>query len=60
MAQRARSNPLSAPKMPNAVDRIPLGIANDDSHCLVFSVRSRMISRVSSYGGSIPAQSRPN
>ena len=26
--------------MPNAVDLIPLGTASDDSHCLVFSVRS--------------------
>src|SRR5258706_14475962 len=45
IAQRARSNPLSAPKMPNAVDLTPLGIASDDSHCLGFSVRSRPTSR---------------
>ena len=45
MAQRARSNPLRAPKMPNAVDLIPLGTASDDSHCFVFSVRSTVRSR---------------
>jgi hypothetical protein len=48
MAQRAWSNPLRAPKMPNAVDLIPLGIASDDNHCFVFSVRSSTSSRDSS------------
>ena len=60
ITQRARSNPLSAPKMPNAVDLIPLGIASDDSHCLVFSVRSSTSSRDSSYGGRSPAHRRPS
>ncbi len=45
IAERARSNPLRAPKIPNAVDLIPLGTAKDDSHCLVFSVRSTATSR---------------
>ena len=48
MAQRARSNPFSAPKIPNAVDLTPLGTASDDSHCLVCSVRSIVSSRDSS------------
>jgi hypothetical protein len=34
--------------MPNAVDLTPLGIASDDSHCFVFSVRSSTSSRESS------------
>ena len=48
IAQRALSNPFRAPKMPNAVDLIPLGIASDDNHCFVFSVRSNTSSRDSS------------
>jgi len=44
-AQRARSCPVKAPVMPNAVDLIPLGTASDDSHCLVCSVRSSVTSR---------------
>jgi hypothetical protein len=45
-AQRTRSSPFSAPKTPKAVDLIPLGTASEDSHCLVFSVRSTSCSRV--------------
>ena len=45
IAQRARSNPVIAPKTPKAVDLIPLGTASDDSHCFVFSVRSTTSSR---------------
>lgn len=39
-AHRGRSNPLRAAKIPDALDRIPAGTVSDDSHCLVFSVRS--------------------